>query len=244
MSPFNAVEPSAEAYSNPQRTPQTKYALACACGLALIANIAAAGELMGRVTNASGAPVANAVIVLYETQKKTSAAAKAPDEAIMDQRERQFAPHVLVVQRGASVRFPNSDDIRHQVYSFSPAKRFNLPLYHGVPAKPEIFDTAGEVVLGCNIHDTMFGYIYVVDSEWFAKTDASGSLQIKAVPAGNYRAQLWYPGLAATASIEKTIAIPAAGAVKINFDNAVVENIPQAAPSTTRGWGDRRGKNP
>lgn len=216
------------------------------CALLFMSGGSRAGDLNAKVTDASGAPVANAVIALYDTQKPaTGATTKPAAEAVMDQRDRQFAPHVLAVQRGASVRFPNSDDIRHQVYSFSPAKRFNLPLYHGVPAKPEVFDSAGEVVLGCNIHDTMFGYIYVVDSEWFAKTDATGSLQIKAVPAGNYRAQLWYPGLAATAtSIEKTIVIPAAGAVKINFDNAVVENIPQSAPSTTRSWGDRRGKNP
>ncbi|MFT3929345.1 MAG: hypothetical protein QM709_03505 [Spongiibacteraceae bacterium] len=189
-----------------QHTPQSKYnkgalsRLAYGFALTCMIDTALAGELIARVTDAKGAPVANAVVALYNTQKSGDATAKAPAEASMDQRDRQFAPHVLVVQRGASVRFPNSDDIRHQVYSFSPAKRFNLPLYHGIPAKPETFDQAGEVVLGCNIHDNMLGYIYVVDSEWFAKSDSAGTLEIKAVPAGNYRAQLWYPGLAANAA--------------------------------------------
>lgn len=226
-----------------QRIPLLQCApFVCATALAVMASAARAGELIAHVSDAKGAPVANAVVALYDTQKAGSAI-KPAAEAIMDQRDRQFAPHVLVVQRGASVRFPNSDDIRHQVYSFSPAKRFNLPLYHGVPAKPEVFDQAGEVVLGCNIHDTMFGYIYVVDSEWFAKSDAAGALQINGVPAGNYRARLWYPGMAATLVIEKNIVVPAAGSAKITFDNAVTEVLPQPAPTTTRGWGDRRNNN-
>lgn len=211
------------------------FALTCAIDTAL------AGELIGRVTNATGTPIPNAVIALYGAKSSSDAPAKPAAEALMDQRDRQFAPHVLVVQRGTSVRFPNSDDIRHQVYSFSPAKRFNLPLYHGIPAKPEMFEQAGEVVLGCNIHDNMLGYIYVVDSEWFAKTDSAGTLEIKAVPAGNYRAQLWYPGLAANATLsEKNIAIPATGSVNIEFNNATAEMIQQPQPATTRGWGERR----
>lgn len=221
--------------------------LACALLLAGLVDGARAGELVGRVTDASRAPVPNAVIALYAVNSPhaVNRAADSPvaplPEVVMDQRGVQFAPHVVVVRRGTAVRFPNSDDIRHQVYSFSPAKRFNLPLYHGVPAKPEVFAQAGEVVLGCNIHDKMLGYIYVVDSPWFAKTDAAGALHITDVPAGNYRAQLWYPGLVATAAtIEKAIAIPATGAAQISFDNAVLEAVPQLAPTTTRSWGERR----
>lgn len=217
------------------------------CTFALTAEMTSAGELIAHVTDAKGAPVPNAVIALYGTQKADikptdKATKKPPADAAMDQRGLQFAPHVLVVQRGAAVTFPNRDDIRHQVYSFSPAKRFNLPLYHGVPAKPETFSQAGEVVLGCNIHDNMLGYVYVVDTEWFAKTDAEGNLKIGDVPAGSYRAQLWYPGLAASsAAIEKTINIPAAGSAQIGFNDAVAEATPQPAPTETRSWGARRG---
>lgn len=219
----------------------------CECALALLILIGrvSAGEVSGHVTDAAGTPVANAVIALYDIKNSGGSTNKSSTEAVMDQRGRQFAPHVLVIRRGTAVRFPNSDDIRHQVYSFSPAKRFTLPLYHGVPAKPETFDQAGEVVLGCNIHDNMLGYIYVVDTDWFAKTDVAGTLQINAVPPGNYKAQLWYPGLtAASAPIEKTISVPAVGSVQINFNNAVAETIIEPAPIETRSWGERRSSKP
>ena len=113
----------------------------------------------------------------------------------MDQRDQQFAPPVLAVQRGTAVRFPNSDQIRHHVYSFSEAKRFELRLYSGVPADPVIFDRAGTVVLGCNIHDNMIGFVRVVDTPWFAKSGASGVARVEHVPAGRYRVELWHPRL-------------------------------------------------
>ena len=203
-----------------------------------------AGEVQGLITDASGKPVANAVIALYGGDAATSASVTAPATAAMDQRDRQFAPHVLVVQRGTDVRFPNSDDIRHQVYSFSPAKTFSLPLYHGVPANPLRFDQAGEVVLGCNIHDRMLGYIYVVETPWFGKSDAAGAVRIGKVPAGSYRARLWYPGLAPTVQpIEKAVQVTATGGVSVGFDNAVAELLPESQPTTTRSWGERRERN-
>jgi hypothetical protein len=128
------------------------------------------------------------------------------------------------------------------VYSFSKPKPFELPLYHGTTAAPVVFDNPGEVVLGCNIHDNMFGYIYVVDTPWFAKTDAAGKLTIAAVPAGKYRARLWYPGLAATAAaIEQNIVVAAGAPVSLSFNNAQREARAAGTPSTsTRSWGERR----
>ena len=79
----------------------------------------------------------------------------------MDQRNRAFVPHVLIVPVGSSVTFPNGDSVSHQVYSFSPARKFQLPLYRGSPNPPVVFDRAGVVTLGCNIHDPMRGYIFV-----------------------------------------------------------------------------------
>lgn len=198
---------------------------------------AVAGSLHGKVFDVKGAPVSNAVISLHG-----SAPAPAPtagNVAVMDQRGRQFAPHVLVVRRDTAVKFPNGDDIRHQVYSFSDAKRFTLPLYHGAPAAPVVFDKAGEVALGCNIHDRMLGFIYVVDTPWFGLTDAAGALAIDNVPAGNYRAQLWYPGLASSSVIEQSVKIGASGSVTVTFNNAEREALP--APANTAGsWDERR----
>jgi hypothetical protein len=93
------------------------------------------------------------------------------------------------------VFFPNKDNIRHQVYSFSPAKQFELPLYAGTPAKPVVFDKPGIVVLGCNIHDWMIGYIYVSESPYFAKTGADGKAQLSDLPTRSYRVRVWHPRL-------------------------------------------------
>ncbi len=78
-------------------------------------------------------------------------------KAIMDQRNLAFVPDVLVVQTGTAVDFPNSDQVRHQVYSFSDAKTFQLALYAGRAHAPVVFNRAGLVTLGCNIHDSMLG---------------------------------------------------------------------------------------
>jgi hypothetical protein len=91
------------------------------------------------------------------------------------------------------VKFPNSDNIRHQVYSFSPTKRFELRLYEGTPSDPVLFEKPGVVVLGCNIHDWMLGYIYVTDDPRFGVTDAQGKLTLEQLPAGSYQATLWHP---------------------------------------------------
>jgi len=90
------------------------------------------------------------------------------------------------------VRFPNGDDVRHHVYSFSPAKKFELRLYHGMTAEPVLFDKPGTVVLGCNIHDSMVAYIYVVESDYFAVANAQGNISLTA-PAGKYQLQIYHP---------------------------------------------------
>ena len=205
--------------------------------------LAAAAEVDIKITDRNGAAVPNAVIALYGNA--VSAPASTAVKAVMDQRKLQFAPHVLAIQRGTAVRFPNSDDIRHQVYSFSSAKRFNLPLYHGVPAEPVVFEEAGEVALGCNIHDRMIGYIYVVDTPWFASTDANGAATLANVPDGTYIAKLWYPGLSAAALIiNPGLPVSAHSAATLTSNQAERENLPTPAATDTpktRGWGERRG---
>ena len=126
--------------------------------------------------------------------------------AVMDQRSLAFAPRVLVVGVGTSVEFPNNDAVSHQVYSFSDAKRFQLPLYKGKPHPPITFDRAGLVVLGCNIHDAMVGYIYVTDAPYFGTTEPGGSLEFKDLPVGDYRIAFWSPFIAdASSSLIRTV---------------------------------------
>lgn len=139
-------------------------------------------------------PVADAVIAIYGDG--TAPTATINKRADVDQVDRQFTPYVSVVEAGTRVYFPNSDDIRHHVYSFSPAKRFELRLYHGTTAEPVVFEQAGKVVLGCNIHDDMIGYIYVVDTPYYAVTDVSGAARFVQLPEGNLRYQVQHPQLA------------------------------------------------
>ncbi|MBB2496538.1 methylamine utilization protein [Aquipseudomonas ullengensis] len=165
----------------------TQFALLVIC-LALVGQSVHAASLSAELRDDAGRPLGNAVLSLAG-----SGASAVPAPGIMDQRDKQFAPTVLAVRSGTAVQFPNSDNIRHQVYSFSPTKRFELRLYQGTPSEPVVFDKPGVVVLGCNIHDWMLGYVYVTDDAWFAVSDAAGKLQIDDLPAGTYQATLWHP---------------------------------------------------
>jgi plastocyanin len=116
--------------------------------------------------------------------------------AVMDQRGLAFVPRVLVVGIGSRVDFPNNDTVSHQVYSFSAAKRFQLPLYKGEVHPPVTFEQPGLVVLGCNIHDSMVGYIYVTDAPHFGTTDKTGSVRFEGLPEGEYTLAIWSPFIA------------------------------------------------
>lgn len=155
-------------------------------------SISNAASLSLELTDESGKPLVDVVAALIPANK-TSYAQKA--KGIMDQRNNMFVPGVLAVRVNTLVYFPNGDDVRHQVYSFSPAKRFELRLYHGLTAEPVLFDQPGQIILGCNIHDSMLGYIYVVDTEHFAVSDAKGQLTIGGILAGSYTLEIQHPKL-------------------------------------------------
>lgn len=162
--------------------------------LTALAGAAAAqtAEISASVTNDKGQPLADAVVVAVPVEGSARPPARAR-EATVDQVNKEFEPRVTAVLVGTSVTFPNHDDIRHQVYSFSPAKRFELPLYAGVPAQPVIFDRPGVVVLGCNIHDWMVGYVYVSESPYFAKTGKDGKAVLSDLPPRAYLVRVWHP---------------------------------------------------
>jgi plastocyanin len=143
-----------------------------------------------QVTDQLGAPVKDAIVYAMPVSAKLPAT--KPAGAVIDQIKRQFVPLVSVAQTGAAITFPNKDNIEHDVYSFSPAKRFELNLYHGIPAKPVVFDNPGLVVMGCNIHDTMVAYLLLVDTPYFAKTDANGHADIDNLPADSYKVTVWH----------------------------------------------------
>ncbi|BBP79145.1 methylamine utilization protein [Pseudomonas gingeri NCPPB 3146 = LMG 5327] len=160
----------------------------CVAGL-LSSGLSQAAGFQAEMVDQQGKPLVGAVVTL----QGNATAATYPLKADMDQRDKQFAPHVLAVHTGTQIRFPNSDNIRHQVYSFSQPKRFELRLYEGTPSDPVLFDKPGIVVLGCNIHDWMLGYVYVTDEPWFAVSDEKGRIAFDKLPAGHYRVTLWHP---------------------------------------------------
>jgi plastocyanin len=154
---------------------------------------ATAGGLLAEVRDARGAAVADAVVYAIPEGRRPPPPSRG---AVMDQKNRMFVPHVLPIQTGTAVTFPNSDNVRHQVYSFSSAKRFQLPLYAGTPGAPVVFDKAGVVTLGCNIHDQMTAYLIVVDTPYFAVT-SDGRAELPGLPEGKYDVHVWYAGMRA-----------------------------------------------
>jgi len=157
-----------------------------------------------------------AASVAVSVQVRGTRAQAAPGtQADMGQRNKAFAPTLLVIQTGTNVHFPNFDTVRHHVYSFSPTRKFEIKLYAGTPAAPIVFDKAGTATLGCNIHDRMLGYIHVVDTPYFGVTDAQGQLTLD-LPPGDHRVRVWAPAMTeATPGVEMALHA-GAGPVTLN----------------------------
>jgi plastocyanin len=167
-----------------------------------------------QVQDASGKPLPDAVAYLESAQASKAVGALKPSNPVeIAQIARQFDPRVSVVPVGTMVSFPNKDAVRHHVYSFSPAKTFELQLYSGTPANPVQFDKAGVAVLGCNIHDNMVAWVVVVDTPYFAHSAKAGPVVLNNVPAGSYRLRVWHPGLAVgAAALDQALTVESADA--------------------------------
>ena len=157
-------------------------------------------EMTLTVLDQDNLPVSDAVVMV-----SNNAVSTPNTVAVMDQIDESFVPRVLVVQKAQYVSFPNSDDIRHHVYSFSQPKTFEIKLYKGTEIAPILFDKAGLVVLGCNIHDDMIGYIIVADNTFALKTDKDGKVRIPAKSGDSV--SLWSERFIEGVSAVKKIAI-------------------------------------
>lgn len=180
----------------------------------LLASFASGGrsEVRIEVVDRDGAPVPEVAVYLRPIGADTAAHGSAPAAALtmakhghddrepaISQHELSFSPHVSIIQTGAAVRFPNDDDVRHHVYSFSPAKRLNMTIdSHSVHPDKPVFDQPGVVTLGCNIHDNMLAYILVVDTPHFASTDRAGAVTLTTLGAGEFEINIWTPRLSAS----------------------------------------------
>lgn len=175
-----------------------------------------AEQITVQLRDNQGAPVPNVVVTLTpQTPTSIPSSFTQQNPAIMDQIDKQFVPHILVVPQGSFVAFPNSDSIQHHVYSFSKAKPFELKLYSGRPPHPLAFEQSGEVVMGCNIHDWMLGYVYVVDTPFYGKTNARGELSLTS-PAGSYQLKIWNPLIdSQDINLQHSVTLPRDGRVSI-----------------------------
>jgi plastocyanin len=160
-----------------------------------------AGSLTVTVKQRNDKPLVGAVITLETPAAPTA----SPITAIMDQVNLAFVPDVLVVPLHSKVLFPNSDAISHQVYSFSSARQFQLPLYRGKAYPPVVFDQPGIVTLGCNIHDNMLAYIVVTAAPYYGRTDANGEWIAPNLPPGKYSLRLWHPLLNEPQEVARTV---------------------------------------
>ena len=153
----------------------------------------AAAPLSVRVVDAAGRPVRDAVVTL-----DPSTGARAPRAAgryVVSQKNLKFQPFLSIVPVGAEVSFPNLDPTKHHVYSFSPAKRFELKLFAKDQSRAVRFDKAGVVALGCNIHDAMTAFIFVTNTAWTARTNAQGLAVFADAPNATGRLTVWHPYL-------------------------------------------------
>jgi plastocyanin len=176
-----------------------------------LAGPALAGDLTVEVRDLAGRPVRDAVVMVRPTSGVPAGRPlKMSGPMVMAQQNVSFQPYVLIAPVGSSVSFPNKDKVRHHVYSFSAAKKFELKLYGKDETRSVTFDKPGPVSLGCNIHDSMIAYIYVTDTPYAAKSGADGIAVVRDAPAGGATLLVWHPDLKSRAPIARSLPITAA----------------------------------
>jgi len=156
-----------------------------------------AADLEVRIADERGRPVADAVVTVWPATRASPPApgATVPRRRVIDQKDLAFVPYLEVFSPGDEVVFHNSDNTRHHVYSFSPARRFDFVLAPREDSRPQRLDTPGVIAVGCNIHDGMIAYLYVSAAPWRARTDARGHAGFSELPAGRYEVRAWQPRL-------------------------------------------------
>ena len=195
-----------------------------------------AGSFDVTVKDGKGALVSDAVVYAKGNGMNAQSTKK---QTVIDQQDKQFIPYVTAVQVGTSILFPNKDNIRHHVYSLSSAKKFELPLYKGVPAEPVVFDKEGFVTLGCNIHDWMIAYVAVLGTPYFQVTGREGRALLKNLPPGQYTVEVWQPSLkGAPATFAQHVDVAAGGTKQLLFtlDLKPGFRVKRAAGFSTGGY--------
>lgn len=187
----------------------SRYFSLLALFLAAMPQLVEAAQVTIDLRGRDGQPLTDAVVVL---DVPGSPRAVPTGSYVMEQRNIAFQPHILIVPVGATVSLPNRDAVRHHVYSFSKAKKFDLKLYGKDDQRSIVFDKPGVVALGCNIHDTMSGFIFVTSSRYAMRSDARGRVRFDDVLASKATISVWSPSIRAPGNmLTQPFLIPAGG---------------------------------
>ncbi len=190
------------------------------------------------VIDRKGLPVADVAVYALRLDGQNDLPAPTAN-AVMDQIDKEFVPHVLVVQTGTAVEFPNSDTVAHHVYSFSHPNKFLLPMYQGDHHPPVTFEHSGVVTLGCNIHDHMLGYILVVDSVTVTKTDENGKASLSLDNPQDYKINIWSPRIRdRDEALSKSVVTPGSSEPEVTFHLVKKLNPPRGRQSRSMPWSE------
>ena len=169
-----------------------------------LAATAHAADVTVVIKDGNGRAVEDAVVIADVAGR----AGPPPARFVINQKDMQFVPYVLIVPVGSTIEFGNLDPFRHHVYSFSAAKKFELKLFGQGETRPVRFDRAGLVSIGCNIHDSMQAFIQVVDTPFARKSDRTGRVTLRGVPAQVRQVRVYHPLLRAPGN-QMTVAVDA-----------------------------------
>ncbi|MBT8079460.1 MAG: methylamine utilization protein [Gammaproteobacteria bacterium] len=202
------------------------------------AAVARASDLDVSVVDRDGKPVPN-VAVYAVPLGEASGGSAATATATMNQIDVQFHPHILIVQQGTAVSFPNTDTIAHHVYSFSDPQQFDLAIYKGDLHPPVTFDRPGLVTLGCNIHDNMLGYILVVETDMFGKTNNVGQATLPLNRSGEFKVRIWSPRIRDRSdSLSRTVTLSGGRDQVLRFSLESKLRPPRDSDSGALAWSD------
>ena len=192
-----------------------------------------AAETTFQVIDEKGKPVSGAVVMFTPA---SGAMAVEPVAIEIIQEDRQFIPGLFIIPVGSRVRFPNHDEVAHHVYSFSDAKKFDIPLYSGLVPEAVVFDRPGIVTIGCNIHDWMIAHIVVTDTPYTGKTDEAGSARIQHLPEVAGKLIVWHPRIRGEAVQHEIIAGPPMPAVTLKLRPDFRRRLAPAAGDDAGGY--------
>ncbi len=153
-------------------------------------------------------PDVRRTVVFLETAPAAALESREPVRARMDQRNETFLPHVLAIDAGTVVDFPNNDTTYHNVFSLSKTRKFDLGRYARGKSRPVLFERPGVVRIFCDIHSHMSAFVLVFSHPYYSKAEADGRYRIDNVPPGTYTVSAWHEG---ETRETKTVTVPAQG---------------------------------